>query len=63
MQMKAPNTKGLVKPVQIRLKEKVHQWVKQQSDEQDRSANWVINKILDEAYTRAQQQQTQGETQ
>lgn len=60
--MKQPNTAGLVKPVQIRLTPETHQWIKEKSEKQDRSANYVINAILETAQTneRTQQAQPQG---
>ena len=48
----------LAKPVQVRLKPELHEWVHSQAQDQERSANWVINKVLEEA--RAKTLQPQG---
>lgn len=54
------NTKPVTympKPVQVRLKYELHEWVHQVAQTQERSANWVINKLLEEAHAKAQQPQ------
>lgn len=43
------------RPVQVRLKPELHQWVHQQAKTQERSANWIINKVLEQASARSQQ--------
>ena len=40
-----------IKPVQVRLKPEIHEWVHQEAKAQDRSANWIINKVLETAKT------------
>ena len=37
------------KPVQVRMKSETHAWIHARAVELDRSANWIINKILEEA--------------
>lgn len=32
--------------MKVRLPPPVHEWIKAQAKEQDRSMNWIINKIL-----------------
>ena len=54
-------TPGLVKPVQARLTPENNQWLEERKQAEDRSANWVINNVFDQARARAQQ--TQGATQ
>lgn len=51
-------TPGLVKPVQARLTPENNQWLEERKQAEDRSANWVINNVFDQARARAQQ--TQG---
>lgn len=46
----------LAKPVQLRMKPELHGWVHAQAQAQERSANWIINKLLEEAHARAKQQ-------
>ena len=56
------NTKHVTyapKPVQVRLKPELHAWIHAQAQAQERSANWIINKVLEEASIQPQQQ-TQG---
>lgn len=48
----------LAKPVQVRLKPELHEWLHDQAQAQERSANWVINKLIEEA--RANAKQTKG---
>lgn len=46
------NTRGATymnKPVQVRLKPEIHAWIHSQAKEQERSANWIINKVLGDA--------------
>ena len=55
------NTKHLAyipKPMQLRLKPELHTWVHAQAQAQERSANWIIGKLLEEACNRAQEQTT-----
>jgi predicted HicB family RNase H-like nuclease len=40
------------KPVQVRMKAETHQWIHEQARAQERSANWIINRVLDEARMR-----------
>jgi predicted HicB family RNase H-like nuclease len=37
------------KPVQVRMKAETHSWIHEEARRQDRSANWVINHLLDRA--------------
>jgi predicted HicB family RNase H-like nuclease len=46
------------KPVQVRMKAETHRWIHEQARSQERSANWIINRVLDEA--RAQQSANQN---
>lgn len=59
--MENKHTPGLVKPVQARLTPENSQWLQERKEAEDRSANWVINNVFDQARARAQQ--TQGATQ
>jgi hypothetical protein len=40
--------------MKIRLQTPLHDWVKAQATEQERPMNWVINKLIEEAKTRAE---------
>lgn len=44
----------LAKPVQLRLKPDLHEWVHKQAMAQERSANWIINKLLEDAKAQAE---------
>lgn len=49
------NTKHVAyapKPVQARLKPELHAWLHQTAAEQERSANWMLNKVVEEAKKR-----------
>ena len=35
--------------IQVRTSEENREWLKAKAQDQDRSVNWIINKILDEA--------------
>ncbi|VTU34279.1 hypothetical protein RA8CHR_04941 [Variovorax sp. RA8] len=37
------------KPVQVRMKAETHKWIHEQAHAQERSANWIINHILEQA--------------
>jgi hypothetical protein len=41
--------------IQHKIKPEVKQWIEQQAKEQERPQGWIANKILEEAYARAQQ--------
>ncbi|MBO1007090.1 MULTISPECIES: hypothetical protein [Acidovorax] len=56
--MNTKHVNYLPKPVQVRLKPELHEWVHSQAAGQERSANWVINKVLEEA--RAKTLQPEG---
>jgi predicted HicB family RNase H-like nuclease len=42
-------TSAQTKPVQLRLKPELHQWVQVEATKLERSANWLINKVLADA--------------
>jgi predicted HicB family RNase H-like nuclease len=42
----------VTKPVQLRLRMELHAWIHEQARAQERSANWIINKMLDDARQR-----------
>ena len=48
----------LPKPVQLRIKPELHAWIHAQAKAQERSANWIINKLIEEACTQRQAQGT-----
>lgn len=53
------NTKHVAysqKPVQARLKPELHAWLHQMAAEQERSANWILNKVIEEAKKRSEAQ-------
>lgn len=52
--MNTRHTDYMAKPVQLRLKAELHAWVHEQAKAQERSANWIINKLLDDARQRTQ---------
>lgn len=54
--MNTPSTPMHPKPVQVRMKAEMHQWIHAQAQAQERSANWIINRVLEQA--RAQQPTT-----
>lgn len=35
--------------LKVRLQTQVHEWIKAQAKEQDRSMNWLVNKLLAQA--------------
>ncbi len=37
------------KPVQVRMKAETHKWIHEQAQAEDRSANWIINAVLEAA--------------
>jgi len=39
----------VLKPVQLRLRPELHEWVRVEAAKIERSANWLINKVLAEA--------------
>ena len=47
------------KPVQVRMKAETHRWIHEQAQAQERSANWIINRVLEQA----RQQQQKGQSQ
>lgn len=44
----------VVKPVMVRLGPEAYQWVQQQAALQERSANWIVSKAVEEARKQAQ---------
>ncbi|MBL5979724.1 hypothetical protein JAO85_20815 [Comamonas sp. NyZ500] len=44
------------KPVQVRLKPELHAWLHQAAVDQERSANWIVNKVVQEAKERSEAQ-------
>jgi len=42
------------RPVQVRLKPELHAWIHARAAEEERSANWIINKVLEDAANSAQ---------
>ncbi|WP_086922269.1 hypothetical protein [Variovorax sp. JS1663] len=38
-----------LKPVQVRMKAETHRWIHEQAKAQERSANWIINRVLEQA--------------
>lgn len=52
--MNTKHANYLPKPVQVRLKPELHEWVHAQAAAQERSANWVINKVLEDARSKTQ---------
>ena len=49
------NTKHIAyapKPVQARLKPELHAWLHEEAAKQERSANWILNKLVEEAKSR-----------
>jgi hypothetical protein len=48
--------------IQHKLRPEIKQWIEEQAKGQERSQAWVVNKIVEDAYTRAQQQ-AQGNAQ
>ena len=43
--------------IQHQLRPEVHAWIKEESRKQERSQRWFINKLVEDAYARAQQPQ------
>ncbi len=41
--------------IQHKVKPEVKAWISQLAKEQERSQGWIANRILEEAYTKAQQ--------
>lgn len=54
--MNTKHVNYLPKPVQVRLKPELHEWVHQQAVAQERSGNWVINRVIELAREKAEQQ-------
>jgi hypothetical protein len=50
------NKEGKPGLIQHKLRPEVKQWIERQAKEQERSQGWIANKIMEDAYTRAQQQ-------
>lgn len=55
--MNTKHVNYLPKPVQVRLKPELHEWIHSQAAAQERSANWVINKVIEDARSKTQQLQ------
>ncbi|MBS0343414.1 MAG: hypothetical protein JSS56_23155 [Proteobacteria bacterium] len=47
------------KPVQVRMKAETHRWIHEQAQAQERSANWIINRVLEQARAESQKGQQQ----
>lgn len=47
--------------IQHKVKPEIKRWIEKLAKEQERSQGWIANKILEDAYAKAQQQ-TQGAT-
>ncbi|CAN7680542.1 hypothetical protein LJR039_005454 [Pseudorhodoferax sp. LjRoot39] len=47
----------VVKPLMVRLGPEAYQWVQQQAAQQERSANWIVGKAVEEARKNAQSQE------
>lgn len=42
--------------IQHKVKPEIKRWIEDQAKAQERSQGWIANKILSDAYTKAQQQ-------
>lgn len=42
--------------IQHKVKPEVKRWIEAQAREQERSQGWIANKLLEDAYAKAQQQ-------
>lgn len=45
-------SKQIQKPLQVRIPDSVRHWLKAQARSEDRSMNWVINRVLEQAQKR-----------
>ncbi|ATG94682.1 toxin-antitoxin system HicB family antitoxin [Paracidovorax citrulli] len=45
--------------LKVRLQTQVHEWIKAQAKEQDRSMNWLVNKFLAQAKEAQEAQEAQ----
>lgn len=43
------------RPLQVRIPDSARNWLKAQARAQERSVNWILNKLLDEAQKKAVQ--------
>ncbi|WP_183043445.1 hypothetical protein [Alicycliphilus denitrificans] len=43
--------------IQHQLRPEVHAWIKEEARKQERSQRWFVNKLVEDAYARAQQPQ------
>jgi len=41
--------------IQHQLRPEVHTWIKEEARRQERSQRWFVNKLVEDAYARAQQ--------
>jgi predicted HicB family RNase H-like nuclease len=42
-------SKQVLHPMQIRIPDSVRNWLKSQARSEERSMNWIINKVLEQA--------------
>lgn len=42
--------------IQHQLRPEVHAWIKEEARKQERSQRWLVNKLIEDAYARSQQQ-------
>lgn len=42
--------------IQHQVRPEVHQWIKEAARKQERSQRWFVNKLVEDAYARAHQQ-------
>jgi len=43
------------KPIQVRVDPATHRWLKEEAVKQERSMNWLLNRLIGEAAAKAQQ--------
>lgn len=48
--------KGSPSLIQHKVKPEIKRWIESQAKDQERSQGWIANKILEEAYAKAQEQ-------
>jgi len=51
------NTQAKPGLIQHQLRPEVHAWIKEEAQKQERSQRWFVNKLVEDAYARAQQSQ------
>lgn len=57
-------SKEVEKPglIQHKVRPEVKRWIEDQAKAQERSQGWIANKLLEDGYARAQQQEGQSAT-